>query len=199
MPPRGVWAIASDLESATEAMQWADGAACAQAFSFRSTQPQSARISLACLQSLRERLPWLAVHARASWARLVGADALIVGSRGLPVFETQQLWDSSLGLSSHSPDDLQIAQSGGFAFAFASPIWATPSKAGILEPLGLETLRNQVADFDVPLIALGGVSTPAQVAQCAEAGAHGVAVLRAAQEPKLLAEMVDAWRETAKA
>jgi len=56
-----------------------------------------------------------------------------------------------------------------------------------------------VADFDVPLIALGGVSTPAQVAQCAEAGAHGVAVLRAAQEPKLLAEMVDAWRETAKA
>ncbi len=193
--PRGVWAIASGLSSVDETLLWADRAHTAQAFSFRVPQVISPRISLSCLHALRERAPWLAVHAHFSWAALVDADALISNSRGLPVPEVKTLWNGQLGVSAHSLREAQGACTAGATFSFASPIWQTPSKVGILAPVGLDGLRKRIEQVAMPAVALGGITTPEQVAQCAETGAHAVAVLRAAREPKLLGEMAQAWRE----
>ena len=72
----------------------------------------------------------------------------------------------------------------------AGPVWATPSKDDADPPIGLEGLRAICAAVDVPVIAIGGVDAT-NAAACIEAGAAGVAVIRAATDPGLR-EAVDA-------
>jgi thiamine-phosphate pyrophosphorylase len=66
----------------------------------------------------------------------------------------------------------------------AGPVWATPSKADAGPPIGLEGLRAICTAVAVPVVAIGGVDAGNAVA-CIEAGAAGVAVIRAATDPKL--------------
>jgi thiamine-phosphate diphosphorylase len=66
----------------------------------------------------------------------------------------------------------------------AGPVWATPSKADAEPPIGLEGLRRICCAVDVPVVAIGGVDA-SNAAACIEAGAAGVAVIRAATDPEL--------------
>ncbi|MGC8498789.1 MAG: thiamine phosphate synthase [Acidimicrobiales bacterium] len=70
------------------------------------------------------------------------------------------------------------------------PIWPTPSKADAAAPLGLDELARICQAVSVPVIAIGGVDATTAAA-CIEAGAAGVAVIRAASDPQLRA-VVDA-------
>jgi thiamine monophosphate synthase len=63
-------------------------------------------------------------------------------------------------------------------------VWATPSKADADPPLGLQGLRAICVSTDLPVIAIGGVDA-SNAAACIEAGAAGVAVIRAATDPDL--------------
>ncbi|MFY1687948.1 thiamine phosphate synthase [Plantactinospora sp. WMMB782] len=60
-----------------------------------------------------------------------------------------------------------------------SPVLPSPSKPGYGPPLGTAGLAGLVADSPVPVLALGGLATPDQVAACLAAGAVGVAVMGA--------------------
>ncbi len=66
------------------------------------------------------------------------------------------------------------------------PIWPTPSKADAAAPLGLAELARICQAVAVPVIAIGGVDATTAAA-CIEAGAAGVAVIRAARDPQLRA------------
>lgn len=66
----------------------------------------------------------------------------------------------------------------------AGPVWATPSKDDADPPLGLEGLAAICAAATVPVVAIGGVDA-SNAAACIEAGAAGVAVIRAATDPNL--------------
>lgn len=66
----------------------------------------------------------------------------------------------------------------------AGPVWATPSKADADPPIGLDGLRRICAVAAVPVVAIGGVDAT-NAAACIEAGAAGVAVVRAATDPAL--------------
>lgn len=66
----------------------------------------------------------------------------------------------------------------------AGPVWETPSKADADPPIGLEGLRAICAAVDLPVIAIGGIAA-GNAAACIEAGAAGVAVIRAATDPAL--------------
>lgn len=66
----------------------------------------------------------------------------------------------------------------------AGPVWSTPSKSDAEPPIGLEGLRRICASVDIPVIAIGGVDAE-NAAACIEAGAAGVAVIRAATDPAL--------------
>jgi thiamine-phosphate diphosphorylase len=66
----------------------------------------------------------------------------------------------------------------------AGPVWATPSKADADPPIGLEGLRRICGAAAVPVVAIGGVDA-SNAAACIEAGASGVAVIRAAADPGL--------------
>jgi thiamine-phosphate pyrophosphorylase len=66
----------------------------------------------------------------------------------------------------------------------AGPVWATPSKGDADPPIGLEGLRGICEAAAVPVVAIGGVDAT-NAAACIEAGAAGVAVIRAATDPGL--------------
>jgi thiamine-phosphate pyrophosphorylase len=66
----------------------------------------------------------------------------------------------------------------------AGPVWLTPSKADADAPIGLDGLRRICRVAAVPVVAIGGVDA-SNAAACIEAGAAGVAVIRAATDPSL--------------
>ena len=71
------------------------------------------------------------------------------------------------------------------------PIWETPSKADADPAIGLDGLREIAAAVDVPVVAIGGVDA-SNAADCIRAGAAGVAVIRAATDPRLRAAVDEA-------
>uniref|UniRef100_UPI002686A8D7 thiamine phosphate synthase n=1 Tax=Micromonospora acroterricola TaxID=2202421 RepID=UPI002686A8D7 len=60
-----------------------------------------------------------------------------------------------------------------------SPVHPTRTKPGYGPPLGTERLHRLIQSSPTPVLALGGIETPAQVTACVKAGAVGVAVLGA--------------------
>jgi thiamine-phosphate pyrophosphorylase len=67
----------------------------------------------------------------------------------------------------------------------AGPVWATPSKTDAQPATGIEGLKAIcAAAAAVPVVAIGGIDA-SNAAVCIEAGADGVAVVRAATDPGL--------------
>ncbi|MGH8876908.1 MAG: thiamine phosphate synthase [Stackebrandtia sp.] len=60
-----------------------------------------------------------------------------------------------------------------------SPIYPTSSKPGYGPALGCAELARYCAASPIPVYALGGVDSARRVAECRDAGAHGVAVMGA--------------------
>jgi thiamine-phosphate pyrophosphorylase len=85
-----------------------------------------------------------------------------------------------LGLSAQTVDEALAAALDGPDYIGAGPVWPTPTKRDA-PTLGLEGLRAICATVEVPVIAIGGVDE-SNAAACLEAGAAGVAVVRAAAE-----------------
>ncbi|HEX6761399.1 MAG TPA: thiamine phosphate synthase [Gaiellaceae bacterium] len=66
----------------------------------------------------------------------------------------------------------------------AGPVWATPSKLDADPPIGLAGLAAICAAAAVPVVAIGGIDA-SNAGDCIAAGAAGVAVIRAATDPRL--------------
>ncbi len=116
------------------------------------------------------------VNDRADVAALTRAAGLHLPTDGLPTSAARDLVgpDVWLGRSVHDVAEARAAASGGADYVFLGPIWATASHPD-RQPLGpgaIERVR------DIPVIAIGGV-TPARVRCCTDAGAWGVASVRA--------------------
>jgi thiamine-phosphate pyrophosphorylase len=73
------------------------------------------------------------------------------------------------------------------------PVWETPSKSDADQPIGLEGLARICAAVDVPVVAIGGIDAP-NAAACINAGAAGVAAIRAAVDPALRKVVDEALR-----
>jgi thiamine-phosphate pyrophosphorylase len=83
-----------------------------------------------------------------------------------------------VGRSASSPEEANRAEQDGAAYIGAGPVWATPSKPDADPPIGLEGLGAISAAVSIPVIAIGGVDA-SNAGDCIEAGAFGVAVVRA--------------------
>jgi thiamine-phosphate diphosphorylase len=75
----------------------------------------------------------------------------------------------------------------------AGPVWETPSKADTEPAIGLEGLRRVCCAVEIPVVAIGGVDA-SNAAACIEAGAAGVAVIRAAADAELRKVVDEALR-----
>jgi thiamine-phosphate pyrophosphorylase len=86
------------------------------------------------------------------------------------------------------------AAAAGADYLGAGPVWATPSKADADPAIGLEGLRAICATAAVPVIAIGGIDAQ-NAADCIDAGAAGVAVIRAAFDPRVRQAVDEALRD----
>ncbi|EQD37357.1 Thiamine monophosphate synthase domain protein, partial [mine drainage metagenome] len=95
-----------------------------------------------------------------------------------------------LGRSASTFDEAVAADAD---YLGVGPIWPTPSKDDAGDPVGLDELARICRAVSVPVIAIGGVDVTNAPA-CIAAGAAGVAVIRAATDPRLARAVDDALR-----
>ncbi|NJC23001.1 thiamine-phosphate pyrophosphorylase [Arthrobacter pigmenti] len=132
------------------------------------------------------------VNDRADIAALSGAPVLHIGQRDLPPALAQPfLHDGGvLGLSTHSPEQVQAAASNKEVDYFCTgPVWATPTKPG-RAAVGLDLVRS-AASLEAslaeqgrelkPWFAIGGIDL-GNIGEVVEAGAGRVVVVRAITE-----------------
>jgi thiamine-phosphate pyrophosphorylase len=97
-----------------------------------------------------------------------------------------------LGLSAATVDEAR--ECAALAdYIGAGPVWATPSKSDAGAPIGLETLREICAAVQVPVVAIGGIDA-FNAAECVDAGAAGVAVVRGARDAANIRRAIDEAR-----
>ena len=140
------------------------------------------------LFALAERLRQITSDARASLiinhrtdvALAVAADGVQLGWRSVRVAEARRLGGEALriGVSCHNEEDVRQAESDGADYVILGPVFPTPSKEGLVEPLGLRTVRDIVRTTTLPIVAVGGIK-PENVASVRETGVPAVAVIAA--------------------
>ncbi len=194
--PGGIWCVLSALEPEV----WRSRGAAAL-----SAGARALTLRLPCAEpgdAVRAwRAPelataWRAVHAHGDWAAASQSQAVIAGARGLSVADLHHAFPQlTVGASVHSLEEARAACSEGASFLLFGPVWETPSKAGVLDPRGLDALAS-VCALGVPVIAIGGILAAAQARAVQAAGAHACAVLRAAADPEVVRALVAAWNET---
>jgi len=133
-----------------------------------------------------------AVNDRADIAVLSGAPVFHIGQKDLPLAAARTLvnGNAAIGLSSHSPDQVDAAFSAAAGpshldYFCVGPVWATPTKPG-RTAVGLELVKyaaqaSMDASDPVPWFAIGGIDH-GNVHQVAEAGARRIVVVRAITE-----------------
>jgi thiamine-phosphate pyrophosphorylase len=121
----------------------------------------------------------LFVNDRADVALAVGADGVHLGAASLAAGDVARVAPGlAIAVSAHAPADVAAARAiAAVSFAVFGPIHDTPSKRAWGAPLG-EGALTEAARAGLPLLAIGGLE-PAQVARARQAGAHGVACIRA--------------------
>jgi thiamine-phosphate diphosphorylase len=95
-----------------------------------------------------------------------------------------------LGVSATKRREAAVAEFAGATYIGAGPIWETPSKADAGVPIGLDGLRDICLSVSIPVVAIGGIDA-SNAAECIQAGAAGVAVIRAVSEIEALRAAVD--------
>ncbi len=123
--------------------------------------------------------PWVTVE--------VAADGVHVGQDDMPVAQVRELVGPEVlvGLSTHSPEQIDAVDPAVVDYIGVGPIHATPTKPG-RPAVGLELVRYAAANAAVPFFAIGGLDA-SNVGEVLYAGARRVCVLRAvadAAEPE---------------
>ena len=86
--------------------------------------------------------------------------------------------DAIIGATCRDPEQARRALDDGASYLGVGPVYATTTKVGLPDPIGLAGLEAVAAAVDLPVIAISGI-TVARVAEVIEAGAHGLAVVAA--------------------
>lgn len=95
----------------------------------------------------------------------------------------------SVGQSVHSPAAALRAQDEGADYIAFGSIFPTASHIGST-PKGIAALGEIAREISIPVFAIGGIS-PENCAPCLQAGAHGVAVVRAIWQAENVAGAVE--------
>ncbi len=135
------------------------------------------------------------VNGRPDIALAAGCHGVHLPSSGLPIVALRTAFGDRLliGRSTHHPQEVAAARQAGADYVIFGPVFPTPSKAPYGPPPGLEGLRRAAA-YGLPIVAVGGIG-PDQMALVAEAGAIGVAGIRAFQSQPTLERMAQLARQ----
>ena len=106
------------------------------------------------------------------------ADGVHLGQDDLPLREARKIMGRKIvGISTHSLEQAQSAETGGADYIGFGPIFQTSTKdAGA--PKGLDILKTIKQNISIPVVAIGGISIDS-AADVMNAGADAVAVATA--------------------
>ena len=120
------------------------------------------------------------VNDRADVAALAGATGVHVGPSDLPPEAARRVLGPGavVGVSTHDPDAVRAALDAGADYLGFGPVFDSVAKAGVRSARGLDALAEAVRlAGPVPVVAIGGLTSPERARQARMAGAAGVAVL----------------------
>ena len=111
-----------------------------------------------------------------------GADGVHVGQDDATVTDARECIGARriLGLSTHTPGQIDAAQDAAVDYIGVGPVRETPTKPG-RPAVGLELVRYAARRSRRPFFAIGGIATD-NVAEVRRAGATRIAVVRALTE-----------------
>jgi thiamine-phosphate pyrophosphorylase len=142
------------------------------------------------LQTLIKDRAYLFMNDRADLAIAAGCAGVHVGQDdlspdGARLVIGPKFW---LGVSTHNPAQLQLADATSADYLAIGPVFSTASKEKPDPVVGLEGVRQARALTRKPLVAIGGI-TRANARSAIEAGADAVAVIAdLRQDPRKSAE-----------
>jgi thiamine-phosphate pyrophosphorylase len=178
-----VHAIVGDLETARTAV--GDGATVVQLRVKASTHE-----IVAAGRGFRELPATFVVNDDLEAALCLEADGVHLGrsDRG-----AERALDAGLmlGSSAASAEEARQGEALGATYIGAGPVWMTPTKPDADPPIGIHGLAEICAAVSIPVVAIGGVDA-FNAAACIQAGAAGVAVVRAARDAARVRAAVDA-------
>ena len=139
----------------------------------------------------REAGALLFVNDRVDVALAIDADGAHVGDADLPLTSARRITPSSflLGRSVDGLDSARAAELEDADYLGVGPVYGTPSKLDAGPAIGLGPIRAIRAATTLPLVAIGGIDA-GNAADVADAGADGVAVIRAIMQAADPAEAV---------
>lgn len=140
---------------------------------------------------LRSKKIPVIINDRLDIALACEADGVHLGQDDMPISYARKLLgkDRIIGISAATPVEAEAAERGGADYIGAGPVFSTSSKRDLGPPLGLQGLRTIRQKVQIPILAIGGISS-ANVSDVVSAGADGVAVISAiasAPNPKTAA------------
>lgn len=115
------------------------------------------------------------LHTDYNLAHILKADGVHLKSTQFEDIKKAKALGLWVVISTHTFDEALEAQALGADMISFSPIFKTPNKG---EPKGVKVLEELVSLVSIPVIALGGIVNPKQVALCEESGAKGFAAIR---------------------
>ena len=121
----------------------------------------------------------LIVNDRPDLAAAADADGVHLGQDDVPVATARQIVGGArlIGLSTHTPDQIDAAAASGADYIGVGPVNETPTKPG-RPAVGHALVEYAARHAGLPFFAIGGISATNVEEVCA-AGARRVAVVRA--------------------
>ena len=118
------------------------------------------------------------VNDRADIAKIAGADGVHLGQDDVPPSLARRILGQAaiVGLSTHSPEQINAAEREPVDYIGVGPIHATPTKPG-RPAVGAALVGYAAAHCSRPFFAIGGLE-PSNVAEVLAAGGRAVSVLR---------------------
>lgn len=147
------------------------------------------------------------VNDRLDVALAAGAAGVHLGAQSLPT-DTVVNWRRAgnvpagflIGVSCHSLDDALAAEQAGADYVFFGPVFQTPSKVRFGPPQGVDKLAAVCTSVKITVLAIGGIDQQ-NGADCARAGASGIAAIRMFQKPasnhltrEQMSRLRESWR-----
>ena len=115
-------------------------------------------------------------------AQELGADGVHLGQDDMDPSEARQIVGpyAIIGLSTHSPEQIEAAAGQPVDYISVGPVWETPTKAG-RPATGLELIRTASEIAKAPWFAIGGIDA-GNVSEVVDAGAERICVVRAIRD-----------------
>lgn len=121
------------------------------------------------------KIPCVLLHGDYALARELGADGVHLTSTQFEAIPEAKKMGLYVIISTHTHEEGFKAQEMGADAITYSPIFNSPNKG---EPKGLEDLKEIVDKIEIPIFALGGITTEEQINAVSTMGAYGFASIR---------------------